>query len=181
METKMDEPLKEHELLEKFRVLYKKYAPALIFYAARVVDATTAEDLVHDVFLKVWNKRALIFWEEGLQTYLYNAVRHACLDHLKHQEVKNHFDNNIMVKLKIEELYYSETSAYPWQEDSRLQSIYKEIDALPERCREIFVMAYIEERKTSDIASLLNISKRTVEAQLYKGLKQIKKALRVFV
>lgn len=177
----MDEPLKEYELLERFRGLYKKYAPALIFYAAKVVDVTTAEDLVHDVFLKLWIKRTFIFWEDSLQTYLYNGVRHACLDHLKHQEVKNHLENDTLIKLKIEELYYSETPAGLWKEDNRLQSVYKEIEALPDRCREIFVMAYIEERKTSEIAAFLNISKRTVEAQLYKGLKRIREALLAFV
>jgi RNA polymerase sigma-70 factor (ECF subfamily) len=181
METEMNEPLKEQELLEKFRALYKQYAPALIFYAARFVDASMAEDIVHDVFLRIWNKRAFIFWEDGMQTYLYNAVRHSCLDYLKHQNVKTHFEITMLTKVKIEELYYNETPTLLWQDDNRLQSIYKAIDALPERCREIFVMAYIEERKTSEIASLLNISKRTVEAQLYKGLKYIRKAIHVFV
>ena len=50
-------------------------------------------------------------------------------------------------------------------------SIYKEIDKLPDKCREIFTMSYLEERKTSEIAVLLNISTRTVEVQLYKALK----------
>ncbi|MDR1258670.1 MAG: RNA polymerase sigma-70 factor [Tannerellaceae bacterium] len=181
METVMNEPLKEQELLEKFRALYKQYAPALIFYATRLVDTTTAEDLVHDVFLKVWNKRSFIFWEESLKSYLYNAVRHGCLDYLKHEEVKANFENSTLIKLKIEKLYYSETTALLWQDDNRLQYIYKQIDALPPKCREIFIMAYVEERKTSEIASLLSISKRTVEAQLYKGLKYIRKSLHAFV
>ena len=49
--------------------------------------------------------------------------------------------------------------------------IYKEMDKLPDKCREIFTMSYLEERKTSEIAVLLNISTRTVEVQLYKALK----------
>lgn len=56
-------------------------------------------------------------------------------------------------------------------EDERLELIYKEMDKLPEKCREIFTMSYLEERKTAEIAVLLNISSRTVEAQLYKALK----------
>jgi RNA polymerase sigma-70 factor (ECF subfamily) len=173
----MNEPLKDHELLGKFQVLYKNYAPVLIFYAAKFVDPPTAEDLVQDVFLKIWNRRSFIFWEDSLQTYLYNAVRHACLDYLKHEEVKNHFVNNTLVKLKEEELYYTETPVLLWQEDDRLQLIYKEIGKLPEKCREIFTMAYLEERKAAEIATLLNISKRTVDAQLYKALKYIREAL----
>jgi len=59
-----------------------------------------------------------------------------------------------------------------------MSAVYCEIDKLPSRCREIFVMSYLEERKADEIARLLNISKRTVEAQLYKGLKMIRDAIK---
>ena len=167
----------DNELNEQFRALYNNYASALIFYASKFVDKTTAEDLVQDIFLKIWNKRSFLLWGEGLPTYLYNAVRHACLDHLKHLEIKNRIEKDILTKIKIEELYYTKMPVLLWQEDARLQSIYKEIENLPEKCREIFAMAYLEERKAAEIASLLNISKRTVEAQLYKALKHIREAL----
>ena len=58
----------------------------LIFYAGKYVNAVTAEDLVQDVFLKVWQKRTFLFLKEGIKTYLYRSVQHACLDYLKHQE-----------------------------------------------------------------------------------------------
>jgi RNA polymerase sigma-70 factor (ECF subfamily) len=170
----MNESLNDCEVQDKFRALYKSYATALMFYATKFVDKTTAEDLVQDVFLKIWNKRSFLIWEEGFSVYLYNAVRHACMDYLKHQEVKS----NLLTKLKIDELYYSEKSSFFWQEDHRLQLIYREIEKLPEKCREIFTMSYLEERKSAEIASLLYISKRTVEAQLYKALKLIREALR---
>ena len=57
----------------------------LIFYAGKYVNAITAEDLVQDVFLKVWQKRTFLFLKEGIKTYLYRSVQHACLDYLKHQ------------------------------------------------------------------------------------------------
>ena len=56
----------------------------LIFYAGKYVNAVTAEDLVQDVFLKVWQKRTFLFLKEGIKTYLYRSVQHACLDYLKH-------------------------------------------------------------------------------------------------
>ena len=55
----------------------------LIFYAGKYVNAVTAEDLVQDVFLKVWQKRTFLFLKEGIKTYLYRSVQHACLDYLK--------------------------------------------------------------------------------------------------
>ena len=167
------------EVYEKFQVLYKNNVSALIFFASKFIDKTTAEDVVQDVFLKICNKRSFLLWGEGLSAYLYHAVRHACLDHLKHLDIKDRTEDNILHNLKIEELYYTEHSALIGQDDHRLKSIYSEIEKLPEKCREIFIMSYFEERKAVEIAALLNISKRTVEAQLYKALKQIKAALKV--
>lgn len=74
----------------------------LIFYAGKYVNAVTAEDLVQDVFLKVWQKRTFLFLKEGIKTYLYRSVQHACLDYLKHQEVKGDYINAVTTKLKIE-------------------------------------------------------------------------------
>ena len=151
----------------QFKELYKSIAPMLIFYAGKYVNAVTAEDLVQDVFLKVWQKRTFLFLKEGIKTYLYRSVQHACLDYLKHQEVKG----DVTTKLKIEEIYYNDDPQSLFAEDERLELIYKEMDKLPDKCREIFTMSYLEERKTSEIAVLLNISTRTVEVQLYKALK----------
>lgn len=154
-----------------FRELYKANAPILIFYAGKYVDMSTAEDLVQDVFLRVWQKKTFLFLKEGIKTYLYRSVQHACLDYLKHQEVESCYINNVITKLKIQEIYYNDNPQSLFREDDRLTQIYKQMDKLPEKCREIFMMCYLEERKTSEIAALLNISTRTVEAQLYKALK----------
>lgn len=118
----------------------------LIFYAGKYVNAVTAEDLVQDVFLKVWQKRTFLFLKEGIKTYLYRSVQHACLDYLKHQEVKGDYINAVTTKLKIEEIYYNDDPQSLFAEDERLELIYKEIDKLPDKCREIFTMSYLEER-----------------------------------
>ena len=80
----MDRPKKDDRELIQFKELYKSIAPMLIFYAGKYVNAVTAEDLVQDVFLKVWQKRTFLFLKEGIKTYLYRSVQHACLDYLKH-------------------------------------------------------------------------------------------------
>ena len=133
--------IKNHEL-NKFKLLYLENAPRLIFYASKYVDSDTAEDLVHDIFIKIWQKKEIYSVEEGLKTYLFRSVQNACLDYLK-----------------------------------RLDSVYREIAKLPDRCREVFTLAYVDGKKSVEIAGMLNISQRTVEAQLYKGLKIIRNVL----
>lgn len=152
----------------------------LIFYAGKYVDRITAEDLVQDVFLKIWQKRTFLFLRDGIKTYLYRSVQHACLDYLKHQEVEGDYVNVITTKLKIEEIYYNDDPQSLFSEDDRLLNIYRQMEKLPDKCREIFIMSYLEEKKTHEIATLLNISSRTVEAQLYKALKMLRNSLLLF-
>ena len=79
----------------------------LIFYAGKYVNAIAAEDLVQDVFFKIWQKRTFLFLKEGIRTYLYRSVQHACLDYLKHQEVKGDYINTVTTQLKIEKRWIS--------------------------------------------------------------------------
>lgn len=173
----MDKPLDDDWRLDQFKELYKVNAPTLIFYASKYVDTTTAEDLVQDVFLKIWQRRVFLFSEEGLKTYLYHSTRHACLDYMKHQEVKGGYIQAVTTRLKIEEIYFNDDPLSIFPDDERLSLIYENMEKLPGKCREIFSMSYLEERKTTEIAQLLNISTRTVEAQLYKALKILRSAL----
>jgi RNA polymerase sigma-70 factor (ECF subfamily) len=165
--------------LQEFKELYKSMTPILVFYAGKYVDMTTAEDLVQDVFLRVWQKRTPLLLKEGLKTYLYRSVQHACLDYLKHQDVEGDYVRTTINRLKIEEINQYNDIESLFEEDERLMRIYEEIEKLPEKCKEIFVMSYLEERKTGDIALLMNVSKRTVEAQLYKALKNLRDTLKI--
>ena len=79
--------IKNHEL-DKFKLLYLENAPRLIFYASKYVDSDTAEDLVHDIFIKIWQKKEIYSVEEGLKTYLFRSVQNACLDYLKHKSIE---------------------------------------------------------------------------------------------
>ena len=153
-------------------------APLLIYYAGKFVGESTAEDLVQDIFLRIWQRQTHLFMKDGLKTYLYRSVQYACLDYLKHKEVEGNYKEATITQLKIEEInYFSDDVQSVFFEDERLARIYEELEKLPQKCREIFVMSYLEERKTTEIAKLLSLSKRTVEAQLYKALKKIRSAL----
>ena len=99
---------KNHHDRKEFERVYEKYAPGLIFYARKFVDHPTAEDLVHDVFLKIWNSETVMLVNESIGSYLYSAVRNACLDLLKHQAICNDYLSKALRDLKIEELSHSE-------------------------------------------------------------------------
>ena len=167
-----------HHNRKEFERLYEKHAPGLVFYARKFVNYSTAEDVVHDVFLKIWNRETVMIIDESIGSYLFSAVRNACLDLLKRQTVCNDYLTNAIRNLKMEELTTGENPLNRLIEQEQKDAVYQEIDRLPVKCREIFVLAYIEEKKNVEIAEQLQISVRTVEAQIYKALKILRTALR---
>ena len=162
----------------EFEQLYEKYAPGLIFYAGKFVDDQTAEDVVHDVFLKIWNSETVMIFNDGIKSYLFSAVQNTCLDLLKHQAVHDDYMSKAIRDLKIEELTTGENMLDNLIEREQINAVYKEIDRLPEKCREVFTLAYLEEKKNVEIAEQLNISVRTVEAHIFKALKILRNVLK---
>ena len=132
---------------------------------------------MHDIFIKIWQKKEIYSVEEGLKTYLFRSVQNACLDYLKHKSIEMTYADEVARRLKIEEIDYYNQSDAAELEKERLDSVYREIAKLPDRCREVFTLAYVDGKKSVEIAGMLNISQRTVEAQLYKGLKIIRNVL----
>ena len=109
----------------QFKELYKSNAPMLIFYAGKYVNAITAEIWCRMCFLKSGKRGLFLFLKEGIKTYLYRSVQHACLDYLKHQEVKGDYINAVTTKLKIEEIYYNDDPQSLFAEDERWSYSYK--------------------------------------------------------
>jgi RNA polymerase sigma-70 factor (ECF subfamily) len=172
---------KSNHIMEQLKQLYEKYAPGMIFYARKFVDHQTAEDIVHDIFLKMVNRDNLIIIDESIASYLFRAVQNACKDYLKRKSVREDYLGRAILELKIEELEFAANPINRMIYEEQIASIYKAIDQLPEKCREIFVLAYLEEKKNAEIAESLHLSIRTVEAQIYKALKTIRNMLRILI
>jgi RNA polymerase sigma-70 factor (ECF subfamily) len=172
---------KSSHIMEQFKRLYEKYAPGMIFYARKFVDHQTAEDMVHDIFLKMVNRDNLIIIDESIGSYLFRAVQNACKDYLKRKSVREDYLSRAITELKIEELEFAANPVNQMIYEEQIDAIYKAIDQLPEKCREVFVLAYLEEKKNAEIAESLHISIRTVEAQIYKALKTIRNMLKILI
>lgn len=162
---------------DHYQAFYLKYAGDLIFFARKFVNHQTAEDIVHDVFLKIWDAKSTIVVEEEMQNYLLTMVQNGCYDFLKHRQVQNGYVNNKFLQLKVEELQYYETTTEDSWPENDLEALYESIEKLPERRRDIFKRAYIQGEKHVDIANKLEISVRTVETHIYKALKTLRNSL----
>ncbi|KIC93455.1 RNA polymerase sigma-70 factor [Flavihumibacter solisilvae] len=163
----------DHGPLE-FEAVFKTHFKNLHAYAFTMVkDESTAEEMVQNVFCKLWEKREKLDIRNSATAYLYRAVYNECLNHLKHRKVKAAYvayastrpasDNNpASGKIQLNEL------------ESRLNAA---INELPEQCRTIFQMSRFQELRYQEIADSLGLSIKTVENQMGKALRVLREKL----
>ena len=164
------------EITERCKRLYLQYASSLINYARRFVDDFSAEDIVHDAFLKFYGRKLLLYSDEELLKLLYVTVRNLCLNQLRHESHVNDYIAWKTTELKIREMEYnSEENIFKTQ--ILLNRIAAIIDLLPPKRKEIFQLYYIKGVEAKEIASTLSLSQRTVENNIYRALLFIRKQL----
>ena len=151
--------------------LFDNFYNSLCNHALRLVkDATIAEDVVQEVMMMIWKKRAQIKIESSLKAYLYRSVTNRSLNHLrdKRNQVVEIEDRYMDVSADVEQkMYYNETE----------QIIMNEVNKLSPRCRQIFIMNRLDQMKYKEIAAELEISVKTVEHHIAKGLHILRDSL----
>lgn len=155
----------------QFELAYKQYFTMLVGFAYNYVeDADTAEDIVQELFSNIWNQSDTIEIRTNLKSYLFGAVRNACLNHLKHQKVVASHAQETMQVDHSDQVDLLEM-------DELQEKINEVLDQLPEKRRQIFEMSRFEGKKYHEIAAELDISVKTVETQMSRTLKVLREAL----
>ncbi|MCD7901234.1 MAG: RNA polymerase sigma-70 factor [Bacteroides sp.] len=165
-----------------YKLLFHKYYSNLLFYATRLLeDDEEAEDVVQDVFVEVWKRRESMDIGEHIQAFLYRAVYTRCLNVLKHRSIKGKYST------AMEEISEKRTTYYqPYDNNEVIKrienrelrmEINQAISELPDKCKEVFKLSYLYDMKNKEIADVLHISLRTVEAHMYKALKVLRSRL----
>ncbi len=158
-----------------FEAIFKDNFKKLQCYAHTIVgDEFLAEEMVQNVFFKIWEKSEKLNISPPIAAYLYKAVYNECCNYLKHLKVKEKYlthskhtmhnmsTENASKKVMVQELQ---------------EKIKTALNDLPEQCRTVFQMSRFEELKYQQIASKLGISIKTVEAQMGKALKLMRHKL----
>lgn len=156
--------------IDLYQHIYTEYAPMLIRFAEKFVSGFFAEDIVHDVFLKLWDKQVFRLPENDLERILYVSVRNACLDYLRRVNTEQEILDRRALQLKLDELDFFEASDELFMRKDLLDQLMKKVAELPERSQQIFRMSYFEGLKAAEIAERLDLSVRTVENLLYRSL-----------
>ncbi len=162
---------------EAFRTIFQQHYKALCYYAGTIVDNwQEAEDLIQEVFSKLWDKRPEFPNAAALKSWLYISVRNACLNHIKLKERQHERDRDYAY-LAGETLPDISTFDPRLAETEIIAGLYREIEELPAQCRRIFKMSYLEGKKNEEIAGELSISYNTVRTQKLRALKLIRAGL----
>ena len=163
-----------------YKALFRRYYPSLIFYATRLVGEEEAEDVVQDVFVELWKRKDSIEIGEQIQAFLYRAVYTRALNVLKHRNVEDGYCAAMEeINRRRAEFYQPDNNEVIRKiEDQELRKeSHDAINELPDKCKEVFKLSYLHDMKNKEIADVLGVSLRTVEAHMYKALKFLRNRL----
>lgn len=157
-----------------FEQVFKTHFKNLHAYSfAMVKDEAAAEEVVQNVFFKLWDRAETLTINGSVAAYLYRAVNNESLNHLKHQKVRTAYGMHVA--------YTSKDSTGDAAKKVSLKELESRLadalNALPEQCRTIFQMSRFEELRYREIADQLKISVKTVENQMGKALKILRTQL----
>lgn len=167
----LTESIAERNDLSAFDQLFRHYLPGLVSFANSVIsDRHQSEEVVGDVFVKIWENRKTLTAIRNFSHYIYIATRHQALNHIKSR------------KAGFEDLGEMAALSFKTPEKSmiakeNLQKIAGAINELPARCRLIFRLIKEEGLKYQDVASLLGLSVKTIENQMTIAMKRIVETL----
>lgn len=160
-----------------FAYLFQYYYSGMVFFVMKYVnEKEIAEDIVQDFFVRLWDQHENLEIESSIKAYFFSSVKNRCIDHLRHIKIKD----------KSTKILYEQVQTLSDERNLLIESelriqINAAIDKLPPACREIFILNRFERLKASEIAEMKGISVRTVEGQIGKALKILKKELRIYL
>ena len=158
-----------------FSVLFENYYPILCNFSLRYVDEPfKADDIVQEVFIKIWENRRRLVIAGSVKSYLFTAVKNQSLNRLKSESVRlehtRDFSRQQNESIDPLEIEHEEFRDY----------LFQCIEKLPPRCREVFMESRFKGSKQEVIADSLNITLKTVKAQIGKALKLLKSCLQPY-
>ena len=164
--------------VEVYEALFRLLYEPLCHYAYSILhNREDAEDMVQKTFCMLWEKRKTLDIHSSTKSYLYRMVHNGCLNKIRQTQI--HFEHH-------EQIAYSTVSAENNVENTMT---YKElrhriemaVAALPERCRQVFLLSRMQNLSYLEIAQEMNISHNTVETQMVKALKTLRIQLKEYL
>ena len=164
---------------QAFELFFRKYYVRLCGFANKYFnDPEEAREVVQEVFTKIWEGKEDIDPEESLRAYFFKITRNICINKLRRKQVESKY-------IEIYKLVYVDKRGVSPYESLIANELNDNITAallnIPPKCRRIFDLSRVEGLKYSEIAEVLGISVKTVEAQMSKALQILRLELKDYL
>lgn len=176
----------EQEERVRFEDIYLSYFSKMKYFAKEyVISEEDAENIVQDVFVELWENKEMLNMHMNLIAYLFTTIKNKCLNHLRHKLVvqdtasKLQEEYTISLRMNLDSLEVFDNNLFSDHDIEKI--ISRALDALPEKCRAIFIMSKIEGKKHNEIAQELNISINTVGSQIGIAYKKLRTELKDYL
>ena len=158
----------------QFESLFRSSYVSLVRYAKTLIkDHDTAEEIVQDLFFRLWKDKEKINIESSLNGYLFRSVHNKCLHYIEHNKVVDRHAEEMLNRQAEKQESPADILQY-MELQTRIARI---LEKLPERCGQIFYMSRFEGLKYTEIAEKLSVSIKTVESNMGRALKEFRKEL----
>ena len=159
---------------QAYKQLFLLFYPSLVPFAVSIIRSKElAEEIVSDVFVKIWQKRHQLDKVDNLKFYLFTAVKNRCINVLSDPRQKSPFD----IETAVEFRSLSHDPEQKMISTEMMHKIRNAVNELPPRCQLIFKLVKEEGLKYKEVAELLQLSVKTVENQMSLAFKRIGTAL----
>ena len=159
-----------------FRYLFEHYYPSLCLFAKRFIDdRETREDIVQEVFFRLWDKRKQITVMSSAQNYLLTSVRNLCLNYLRRQETQQSFEKSLFDQPEDEE----GDRLIQLRELEEL--LAQTLALMPPEYRLAFELNRMEGKSLDEVAQQMGVSTRTVERYRDKAIALLQTELKEYL
>lgn len=150
--------------------MFEKYYESLVAYVrSHSNDLQVAEDIVQQCYCKFWEKRHQLKSLESPKSYLYKMAYNTYINHYRSNKRKDHLAQKIQGETILSLAFEDEE-----KNDAQLKELHRAIELLPTRCRNILVMSKLQGMSYKEIAEEMDISVKTVEAQMRVAFQKIR-------
>lgn len=149
--------------------LFNTYFRRLVYFSYQIVaNKETAEDIVQEVFLKYYKNKEEVAVND-LVSYLYSSVKNTSLNAIRHQKMEAKYKEQVVISELDEDYFLSSITRA-----EVIAEMHAALETLPEGCKKISYLSFIQEKKNQEIAQELGLSVTTVKSQKQRSLQLLR-------
>lgn len=164
-----------------FKLIFESNYERIVGFCMQFIpDREESKNIAQQAFLKLWTNREEVNTCNGIRAFLYTAAKTECLNYLRHDKYKQNYQKNTLEnREKILNQEILESFKFDRFEYMELEEmIQNALEKLPEKCRQVFMKSRFEFKKNREIADELGIALKSVESNITRALKILRKELK---